>query len=90
MVRQHIGDMHCLDAIPLVTDISVQVHQTGEIGGNNIIGARLQRMIDLLVGHGDGDGLEFYRKTAAKPTSSIVGSRTVAHCGVLAMRRISR
>ena len=32
MIRQHIGDMHGLDAIAFMADIAIEVHQAGEIG----------------------------------------------------------
>ena len=63
--------MHGLDRIPFVPNISVEVHKTGEIGGDDIVGAGLEGIVDLLIGHGYRDGFELDGKAAAKPAAGI-------------------
>ncbi len=41
--------MHGPNGVGFVADIPVQVHQTGEIGGNNIVRPRLEGIVYLLV-----------------------------------------
>ena len=55
--------------IPFIPDIPIQVHQAGPVGGNDIIGARFQGIVQFLIGHGDGNGLELYGKTAPEPAT---------------------
>jgi len=70
-IRQDIGDMHGFDGVTLMPDISIQVHKAGKIGGNDIIGSRLQRVIHLLVSHRNRDRLEFHGKTATKAATGL-------------------
>ena len=61
--------MHRADRKLLLTDVTIQMHQTGSVGGDDIICARLQRIIDFLIGHSRRDGLELDRKAATETTT---------------------
>jgi hypothetical protein len=68
---EDIGDVHRTDGISFVPDIAIEVHEAGKIGGNDVVGAGLKGVVDLLIRHGHRDGFEFDGKAAAEPTANI-------------------
>jgi hypothetical protein len=62
-----------------MANIAVEMHETGQVGGDNIIGAGLKGVVDLLVGHSHRDGFELDGKAPPEPTTHII----VVHLGQL-------
>jgi len=69
---KNVRYMHGADRIPLMADIAVEVHEARQVGGNDVIGAGLERIVDLLVGHGDGNGFELNGKAAAESAADFI------------------
>ena len=69
--RQYVGDMQGADLVSLIADIPIQVHEAGKICRNDIIDPCLQGIVYFLVGHSNGNRLEFNGKTSPETTAGL-------------------